>query len=167
MKIKTVYVATRPVFQTDARGNTKELPVGHEVNEKQFLTLTKNQQAKFTAVQKPARKATKNVPWTGAELDLLIDLYLKHVDTVTPCDNRGAIVAEFQRAYPDRAESAVVLGAMQIVALDTYYPARGMTDTSQAMVDRLYQIDPVRFPGGADLEVKTLAKIDRLLAQLR
>jgi hypothetical protein len=35
------------------------------------------------------------------------------------------------------------------------------------MVDRLYQIDPVRFPGGADLEVKTLAKIDRLLAQLR
>jgi hypothetical protein len=69
MKIKNVYVATRPVYLTDARGNTKELPVGHEVNEKQFLTLTKNQQAKFTAKTVQVGRA-RFAAGTWAELPL-------------------------------------------------------------------------------------------------
>ena len=58
MKTKTVYVATKPVFETDRRGNVTERPVGYTVTEKQFLALNENQRAKFTAktvaVGKPA-----------------------------------------------------------------------------------------------------------------
>jgi hypothetical protein len=116
---------------------------------------------------KKVTKATKKVRWSGPEFDLLIELYLKHVDLANKRDNREYIVEGFVQRYPERTESAVVLGVMQIKGLDAYYPAKGMKDTSQELIDKLYVADPVRFPGGANSEEKVLNALDLLLAELR
>ncbi len=131
--------------------------------------------AMFAAAQVPAkpkraktqRTGGNKTRWSGAELDLLIALYLKHFDAANANINRDAILEEFLQAFPNRASSAVVLGAMQIIALDTQCPLQGLTDTSQAMVDRLYAVDPNRFPGGATREDKVLSALDRLLADIQ
>jgi hypothetical protein len=49
MKTKTVYVATKPVYLTGARGATKVLPVGHELTEREYRALNDARRAKFTA----------------------------------------------------------------------------------------------------------------------
>jgi hypothetical protein len=54
----------------------------------------------------------------------------------------------------------------QIRALDTYVVQGGLTDTSQTLVDKLYAIDPDRFPGGATHEEKISAALDILLSQV-
>jgi len=99
--------------------------------------------------------------WTNGELDLLISLYLKHVDPVNAPDERAAITEAFGKVYPDRGDSAVCLGIMQIKALDAYHPAKGMTDTSAALIDKLHAADPDRFPGAASRD------LDALLASIR
>lgn len=121
------------------------------------------------ATPKAARAGAKGrkVRWSGAELDLLVTLYLKHVDPVNAPDEREAILAEFALRFPERTSGAVVLAIAQIKALDAYHPAGGMTDTSQALVDKLYAADPVRFPGGATREEKVLGALDLLLAEVR
>jgi len=130
--------------------------------------------AMFAAAQVPAkpkrakaqRAGGKKTRWSGAELDLLIALYLKYVDGVNGVESGAQVVDEFQAQYPDRSAAAVVLGLAQIKGLDAQHPAQGMTDTSQALVDRLYAIDPVRFPGGVTREEKVLGDLDRLVAEV-
>jgi len=53
MKTKTIFVATKPVFLTDSRGNTKELPVGSEITPAQWAALKSDTaRAKFEKVEK-------------------------------------------------------------------------------------------------------------------
>ena len=120
--------------------------------------------------RKPAkakRANSKKVRWIGAEFDLLINLYLKHVDVVGPCDNRDAIADEFALQFPERGHSAVCLAVMQVKGLDALYPAEGLKDTSQELVDKLFAVDPIRFPGGASKEEKIFNALDVLLANIR
>jgi len=126
--------------------------------------------AMFTTTVKVApvkRTSSKKIRWSPAELDLLVNLYLKHVDASNGCDNRELIVADFIAQYPARGESAVVLGVMQVKGLDVYYQAKGLKDTSQALINKLYSVDPIRFPGGATQEAKFEAALDNLLAEIR
>jgi hypothetical protein len=111
--------------------------------------------------------ASKKVRWTSKEFDLIINLYLKHVDGVNGVENRAQIEAEFGAVYPTRTGSAVALCVCQIKGLDTYHPAEGMKDTSQMLIDKLYAINPERFPGGAKREEKVLNALDALLADIR
>jgi len=113
-----------------------------------------------------APKSGKRVRWTGDELDLLVNLYLTHVDPINAPEEAGPISAEFSRQFPKRSGAAIVLGIAQIKAQDTYHPAKGMTDTSRALVDKLYAADPVRFPGGATREEKVMGALDLLLAEV-
>ena len=114
-----------------------------------------------------AAKSGKRVRWTGAELDLLVNLYLTHVDPINAPEEAGPISAEFSRQYPNRSGAAIVLGIAQIKAQDAYHPAKGMTDTSAALVAKLYAADPVRFPGGATREEKVMGALDLLLAEVQ
>lgn len=53
MKIKVTFVSTKPVFLTDARGNTKELPVGSEITLAQWTALKSDSaRAKFKRVER-------------------------------------------------------------------------------------------------------------------
>jgi len=53
MKTKITYVATKSVFLTDSRGNTKELPVGSEITRAQWAALKSDTaRAKFEKVEK-------------------------------------------------------------------------------------------------------------------
>jgi hypothetical protein len=113
------------------------------------------------------RVSSKKIRWSPAELNLLVDLYLKYVDAANGCDNRELIVADFIAQYPARGESAVVLGVMQVKGLDVYYQAKGLKDTSQALINKLHSVDPIRFPGGATQEAKFDAALDNLLAEIR
>ena len=113
------------------------------------------------------KRTSKKVRWAAGELNLLVDLYLKYVDAANGCDNRELIVADFIAQYPARGESAVVLGVMQVKGLDVYYQAKGLKDTSQALINKLYSVDPIRFPGGATQEAKFDAALDNLLAEIR
>jgi len=120
-----------------------------------------------SAQPKKARKATKNVRWSGAELDLLINLYLKYVDPLNGIENGATIIVEFTQEFPNRTSGAIILGLAQVKALDVYHPASGLTDTSQALIDKLYAIDPIRFPGGATKEDKIMNALDNLIADIR
>lgn len=112
-------------------------------------------------------KGGKRVAWTVDETDLLISLYLKHVDAANRSDNRTVIVEAFAAQYPTRSIDSVHLAICRIKQLDAYYPADGMADVSQLLLDRLYAADPVRFPGGATREEKVLGALDLLLAEMR
>jgi hypothetical protein len=158
-----VYVATKPVNRADKRGNVKVLPAGTVIKATDWAALPSDHaRAKFTRVE----RSTKKVRWSGAELDLLVNLYLTNVDPINAPDERQTIIAAFCQHFPKRTGSAVVLGIAQIKALDAYHPAGGMTDTSAALVDRLYAADPVRFPGGATREEKVMGALDLLLAEV-
>jgi hypothetical protein len=158
-----VYVAAKPVNRADKRGNVKVLPVGTVIKASEWEALPSDHaRAKFTRVE----RSTKKVRWSGAELDLLVNLYLTHVDPINAPEEAGPICTEFGRQFPKRSGAAVVLGIAQIKALDAYHPAKGMTDTSVALVDKLYAADPVRFPGGTTREEKVLGALDLLLAEV-
>ena len=122
------------------------------------------------ADRKPAkakRTNSKKVRWTSAEFDLLIESYLNHVDTANGRDNRDAIVDDFTRQFPERGRYSIILAVMQIKALDSYFLVGGMKDTSQELVNKLFAIDPIRFPGGASKEEKISDALDLLLANIR
>ena len=112
-------------------------------------------------------KTSKRVAWTAEETDLLISLYLQHVDPANRSDNRTAIAEAFAAQYPARRVGSVHLAICRIKQLDAYYPADGMADVSQLLLDRLYAADPVRFPGGATREEKVLGALDLLLAEVQ
>ncbi len=116
---------------------------------------------------KAAKKSNgKKVRWTGAEFDLLIDLYLKHADAANGSDNRDIISEQFALQFPERSRSAVCLAVMQVKGLDAFYPAEGLKDTSQELIDKLFAVDSVRFPGGASKEEKVSNALDALLADI-
>lgn len=116
---------------------------------------------------KKVTKATKKVRWTGPEFDLLIELYLKHVDAANGAENAGAIYDEFSAVFNTRTQASLCLAIAQIKGLDVYYPAKGMKDTSQELIDKLHVVNPERFPGAANAEEKVLNALDLLLAELR
>lgn len=118
-------------------------------------------------VVKVKRTSSKKVRWSSAELDLLIELYIKYADTANGSDNREMIVSDFLAQYPERGSAAVIFGVMQVKGLDVHYNAKGLKDTSQALIDKLYSVDPVRFPGGATKEEKVFNALDSLLAEIR
>ena len=113
------------------------------------------------------KRTSKKVRWAATELDLLIELYLKYADPANGVENGKDITEHFLAQYPTRGSSAVNLGIAQIKALDAYYPAAGLKDTSAALVNKLYSIDPTRFPGGATQEEKIVNALDNLLAEIR
>lgn len=117
--------------------------------------------------QRKVVKATKKVRWISAELDLLIELYLKHVDAANGAENATVIYDKFSKAFNTRTQASLCLAIAQVKGLDAYYPAKGMKDTSQELIDKLYAVDPVRFPGGASSEEKVMNALDLLLAELR
>jgi hypothetical protein len=122
---------------------------------------------RVTEPKKIKKTSSKKVRWTSKEFDLIIDLYLKYVDGVNGIENRAQIEAEFGAVYPNRTGSAVALCVCQIKGLDAYHPAEGMKDTSQMLIDKLYAINPERFPGGVKREEKVLNALDALLADIR
>lgn len=116
---------------------------------------------------KTAKKSNgKKVRWTSAEFDLLIDLYLKHADATNGSDNRDIIAEQFALQFPERSRSAVCLAVMQVKGLDAFYTAEGLKDTSQELIDKLFAIDSVRFPGGVSKEEKVSNALDALLADI-
>ncbi len=125
--------------------------------------------AKEVAPRKVAKvaKATKKVRWTGPELDYLIDRYLVNFNKADGTVNYAAINDEFATKFPKRGTTGVQMAVCQIRGLDTWVVGEGLTDTSQALIDKLYAADPVRFPGGANAEVKVMNALDLLLAELR
>ena len=130
--------------------------------------------AMFTVAEKVTQrkvakvgKATKKVRWTGAELDYLIDRYVAHFNKAEGTVNYAAINDEFAAKFPERGTVGVQMAVCQIRGLDTWVVGEGLTDTSQALIDKLYAADPVRFPGGANAEVKVMNALDLLLAELR
>jgi hypothetical protein len=55
----------------------------------------------------------------------------------------------------------------QIRALDTFVSQEGFSSQSKALVRKLYEVDPERFPAGEKFEVKSEALLDSLLASIR
>jgi hypothetical protein len=119
------------------------------------------------AQPKKAPKATKKVRWTGAELDYLVTRYLVHFNKADGTVNYGAINDEFAVKFPQRGTTGVQMAICQIRGLDTWVAGEGLTDTSQSLIDKLYSIDSVRFPGGATKEDKIVNALDNLLAEIR
>ena len=114
-----------------------------------------------------AAKSGKRVRWTGAELDLMVELYPQYVDAANGSDNREEIVKAFSARYPQRSEGSAHMLICQIKQMDAYYPADGMSNVNPQLADKLYAADPVRFPGGATREEKVLGALDLLLAEVQ
>ena len=113
-----------------------------------------------------APKSGKRVRWTGAELDLMVELYPQYVDAANGSDNREEIVKAFSARYPQRSGGSAHLLICQIKQLDAYYPADGMSNVNPQLAAKLYAADPVRFPGGSTREEKVMGALDLLLAEL-
>jgi hypothetical protein len=122
--------------------------------------------AKVVNVKK-TQKATKKVRWTAAELDYLVDRYLAHFNKADGSVDYVAIGAEFAAKFTQRGTTGVQMAVCQIRGLDTWVVGEGLSDTSQALIDKLYAVDPERFPGGASRQDKVMTALDNLLAELR
>ena len=123
-----------------------------------------------TEITKPRQiKATtgKKIRWVSAEIDFAIVVYLKYTKGTSSALNNPKAVAEVQIAYPARNYGAVNMLFGQIRGLDAQAPQEGLTDTSETLVNKLYTIDPIRFPGGATKEEKVINALDNLLAEIR
>ena len=116
---------------------------------------------------KKTRTETKKVRWTSAELDFLIGRYLAHFVKTTGLVNHAEICAEFAAKFSERGTAGVHMTINQIRGLDTWVDIEGLSDTSKALVDKLYAIDPERFPAGETRQGEMLSALDQLLAELR
>jgi hypothetical protein len=123
--------------------------------------------ANFKANAPKPRKTSPKVRWTGAELDFAINLYLQHYSKGAGTVDSTLVMNLFAERFPKRGNIGVNMLLCQIKGLDTWCPAKGLKDTSQMLIDKLYMVDPVRFSGGATTEDKMLAKIDQLLSDIR
>jgi hypothetical protein len=119
------------------------------------------------AQPKKAPKSTKKVRWTSPELDFLVARYLVHFSKATGTVNYNAVRDEFAVKFPQRGTTGVQMAVCQIRGLDTWVAGEGLSDTSQLLIDKLYAVDPVRFPGGATKEEKIVNALDNLLAEIR
>jgi hypothetical protein len=117
--------------------------------------------------QRKVTKATKKVRWTGPEFDFAIEVYLQFTVKGKVAVNNPVAVANFQNKFGNRNYGAVNMLFGQIRGLDNYAPQEGLTDTSQMLIDKLYAVDPERFPVGAIREEKMLNDLDNLLAEMR
>ena len=116
---------------------------------------------------KKAPKATKKIRWSGAELETAIGVYLQYTIRITSAVNNPKAVAEVQAKFPKRNYGSVNMLFTQIRGLDTQAPQEGLTDTSQILINKLYSVDPIRFPGGATQEDKLQCALDNLLDEIR
>ncbi len=123
--------------------------------------------AVFKAHAPKARKTSPKVRWTGPELDFAINLYLQHFSKGAGTVDSTLVMNLFAQRFPKRGNIGVNMLLCQIKGLDTWCPAKGLKDTSQMLINKLYMVDPNRFPGGATTEDKMLAKIDQLLNDIR
>ncbi len=157
------YVARQEVVQTGKNGKPKVYRVGTVIKPAEWSALKSDHaRSKFSRVERDSKK----IRWTGAELDLGIATYLKYTNGLNTAVNNEKAAAEVSAVFPKRAYGAVNMLFTQIRALDTYVVQGGLTDTSQTLVDKLYAIDPDRFPGGATHEEKISAALDILLSQV-
>jgi len=96
------------------------------------------------------------VRWSNGELDLLIELYLRHVDPSSGSVNRRAIFNQFAVAYPKRCENAVDMGISQIKGLDDWYAGVGLHGHSDLLAKKLAAVDANRFPTGLNMLLSEL-----------
>jgi len=118
-------------------------------------------------VAKNRETGGKKVRWTSPELDFLIERYLTHFNKTTGLVNHAEICDEFAAKFSERGTAGVHMTVNQIRGLDTWVDLEGLSDTSKALVDKLYAIDPERFPAGETRQGEILNALDQLLAELR
>ena len=123
--------------------------------------------ATFKANAPKTRNTSPKVRWTGPELDFAINLYLAQYSKATGTVDSTLVMNLFAQRFPKRGNVGVNMLLCQIKGLDSWCPAKGLKDTSTALINKLYAKDPNRFSGSADAEDKMLAKIDRLLNDIR
>ena len=83
--------------------------------------------------------------YTQNELQLMVNLYVKHTDPSNNSDNRWIIIGEFRQKYDTHTDASLELLVNQIKNVDKLYNADGMSCVTQKLRNILYASYPDRF----------------------
>jgi hypothetical protein len=114
-----------------------------------------------------SRKNSPKERWSPSEMDFAIELYLKQFNKAQNSLDSLRVIQLFSQKFPKRGDKGVNMLLCQIKGLDTWYPAKGLKDTSAMLINKLYAVDPVRFPIGATNEQKAFDALDSLLKDIQ
>ena len=166
MKKETfIYTVESPIYDTDKRGNVTIIPVGTVLSQREYDAL-KSDNAR-SKCKKTLKVNAPRVRFTNEELSKAISLYLDYTKGDGAVVGEAEAIAEMQLLNPQRTGASINMLFCQIRALDVYVSQEGLKSQSKALVKKLYNIDPNRFPAGEKFEAESEAKLDSLLAQVR
>ena len=155
------YQVVESFFNFDKNGNPKPVSVGTEIAARVYIALTPQKQAKCKPVVKVSQPKLR---FSSDELDLAIKLYNEFTKgDGTVVDNEEAI-ATLMELNPKRSAASVNMLFCQIRALDVYVSQEGLSSQSKALVRKLYEVNPARFP---QYEIQAEKNLDTLLTQVR
>jgi hypothetical protein len=83
--------------------------------------------------------------YTQKELELMVNLYVKHTDPSNNSDNRYVIIAEFRQQYDTHTNASLELLVNQMKNVDKLYNADGMSCVTRQLKNILYTLYPERF----------------------
>jgi hypothetical protein len=156
------YVATRNCAYRTEKGQYVSYVAGTELSEAKYNALPTSVCRHFVT----KRKYNQRQDWSVEELNCIVDLYLKFIDTDGNYDAE-AIFTEHQALYPNRGTNAIGMKLNQIRSLDTHIPQIGLVNTSYQLIDLLHSRNPNRFNGEQSSEAKMHNHLDALLASVR
>lgn len=156
------FVATRNCAYRTEKGRYVSYAAGTELSEAKYNALPTSVSRHFVT----KRKYNQRQDWSVEELNHIVDLYLKYIDTDGNYDAE-AIFLEHQALYPTRGTNAIGMKLNQIRSLDMHIPQIGLVNTSYQLIDLLHSRNPNRFNGEQSSEVKMHNCLDALLASVR
>ena len=136
------FVINQSFFNFDKNGNAKKQPVGKEISQKEYDSLTPLKQQKCTP-----KEYLYGAPWAYEEDALAGYAYHERMDAV---NNEGETeLVEYLSQHLDRPASSLHLKIAQIKKGDTIYglnnkPVEGMSYSKQ-IAEIMIGIDPNRY----------------------
>jgi hypothetical protein len=98
---------------------------------------------KVKAPKAEGQRNTRN-PWTRAEYENLVELYLEHIRPDGTADH--TLIASLHcETFPERAHSGAHMAVDQIRAHDAYVPQVGLESATVNLLGVLADTDPERF----------------------
>lgn len=83
--------------------------------------------------------------YTQKELELMVNLYVKHTEPSNNSDNRWVIISEFRQQFDTHTDASLELLVNQMKNVDKLYNADGMSCVTRQLKNILYALYPDRF----------------------
>ena len=129
------FISTKNVTINHPTGRPTILKKGIVVTKSQLKKLNKTQIRNYLT-----EKVVTRDNWTDDECQTLAFIYNGSVDF-----NMKDIVVKFRESYDTHTDASIELMVQQAKNIDNLHPAEGMCHLTQAFVDELRRLDPLRY----------------------